>query len=91
MDEGVFIIVVLSILSATLICCLPIVLVFWAVTRKRRQKQDRGDEELRLRRIWDGLQRMEERLDNIETIISPARRERTRAASSGGSRHQDEY
>jgi hypothetical protein len=89
-DEGTFIIVVLSILSATLICCLPIVLVFWAVTRKKRHQRDRGDEELRLRRIWDGLQRMEERLDNIETIVAPGRRDRPRAAS-GGSRIPDEY
>ena len=89
MDGGVFIIVVLSILAATLICCLPIVLVFWAAMRKKRDKQDRGNEEVRLRRIWDGLQRMEDRLDNIETIVGTRqKRQRTSSTSSG---YQDDY
>jgi len=89
MDGGVFIIAVLSILAATLICCLPIVLVFLAVTRKRRRREARGDDELRLRRIWDGLQRMEERIDNIETIVGDQHRERSRRPA--GSSFSDEF
>jgi hypothetical protein len=89
MDGGVFIIVVLSILAATLICCLPIVLVFWAAMRKKRDGHQRGNEEARLRRVWDGLQRMEDRLENIETIIgSRRRRERTSSKATG---YPDEY
>ena len=89
MDEATFLIVVLSILSATLICCLPIVLVFWAVARKRKHRAEDSNDEARLRRIWDGLQRMEDRLDNIETIVGkPRRREH---ASSGKRGNPDEY
>jgi len=89
MDGGVFIIVVLSILAATLICCLPIVLVFWAVMRKRRHREENGNEEVRLRRIWDGLQRMEDRLENIETIVGTQRRRERASSTSRGS--SDEY
>jgi len=81
MDGGVFIVVVLSILAATLICCLPIVLVFWAAMRKKRNKEERGGEEVRLRRIWEGLQRMDDRLENIETIVG-SRRRRERESKS---------
>lgn len=89
MDGGVFIIVVLSILAATLICCLPIVLVFWAVMRKKRRGTENGNEEVRLRRIWDGLQRMEDRLENIETIVGTRRRRERSSSRSGPS--SEEY
>ena len=90
MDGGVFIIVVLSIISATLICCLPIVLAFMAATRKKRKHSENGDEEERLRRIWEGLQKMEARLENIETIVAPHRRGETRE-TSGSTRYTNDY
>ena len=90
MDGGVFIIVVLSIISATLICCLPIVLAFMAATRKRRKHTENGNEEERLRRIWEGLQKMEARLENIETIVAPRRRGDTRE-TSGSARSTNDY
>jgi len=90
MDGGTFIVVVLSILSATLICCLPIVLVFWAVARKRGGHKRNGDEEARLRDIWDGLQKMEQRLQNIETIVAPRRRDDSRE-TSGSTHYTNDY
>ena len=90
MDGGTFLIVVLSILATTLICCLPIVLIFWAVMRKKAGRARNGDEEARLRRIWDGLQKMEARLENIETIVAPRRRDKNRE-TSGSSRYTNDY
>ena len=90
MDGGIFIVVVLSILAATLICCLPIVLVFLAVMRKKAGRTRTGDEEARLRHIWDGLQKMEQRLENIETIVAPRRRDENRE-TSGSTRYTNDY
>ncbi len=90
MDSEVFVIVVLAIIAATLICCLPIVLAFMAATRKKRNRAESGDEEERLRRIWEGLQKMEARLDNIETIVGKGRRGGSRE-TSGSTRYTNDY
>lgn len=90
MDGGVFIIVILSILAATLICCLPIVLAFMAVSRKKRLRTESGNEEERLRHIWEGLQKMEARLENIETIVAPRRRGDTKERSDSA-RYTNDY
>lgn len=69
----IFIIVMISILALTLIVCLPIALVFWLVARKRTNRHMSGNEEDRLKQIWSGLRRMEERVENLETILATKR------------------
>ncbi|UCE02232.1 MAG: hypothetical protein JSW67_13415 [Candidatus Latescibacterota bacterium] len=81
MSDG-FVIALIGIIAMTTIICLPIILVFWLVARKRSDRQMSTNEEERLRRIWAGLQKMEERIDNLETILSarPRKDELERAA-----------
>lgn len=70
-----FVVVVMSILAATLIVCLPVVLFFWLILRKRSGSSNvSGQEEDKLRHIWAGLQRMEQRIENLETIFAGKRR-----------------
>lgn len=70
-----FVVVVMSILAATLIVCLPVVLFFWLILRKRSGSNNVSvQEEDKLRHIWAGLQRMEQRIENLETILAGKRR-----------------
>ncbi len=67
--------VILAVLSATLIVCLPVALFFWLVLRKRSDRSAVPDkEEDKLRKIWSGLQRMEQRIENLETILAGKRK-----------------
>ena len=74
MGGETFVIAMMSILAATLIVCLPVVLFFWLVLRKRSSRRVSGNEEDKLRHVWDGLQRMERRIENLEAILAPRRR-----------------
>ena len=74
MSGETFVLTMVSIVAVTLIVCLPVVLFFWLVLRKRRERGMSGNEEDKLRHIWNGLQRMEQRIENLETIIAGQRR-----------------
>lgn len=69
------VVVLMSIVAATFIVCLPVVLFFWLILRKRSGRKNVSDqEEDKLRHIWAGLQRMEQRIENLETILAGRRR-----------------
>lgn len=67
---------ILVVLACTIVTCLPIVLIIWLVSRKRGGHNMTSDEEERLRSLWSLLQRMEERVENLETILDARRRHR---------------
>jgi len=59
------------ILSITPIICvfaLPVIIVY-LVTRGKDSKKSNGQEEKLLRETWDNLNRMENRIENLETIL----------------------
>lgn len=68
------VVIMMSILAATLFVLLPVVLFFWLILRKRSDRGMSGKEEDKLRHIWNGLQRMEHRIENLETILAGQRR-----------------
>lgn len=74
MSLEVFIITLVSIISGTLIVCLPVVLVFWMIARRRDKRMLSGEEEQLLRETFEGLRKMEERINNLETILLESER-----------------
>ena len=74
MAQETFFIAMMSLFATTLIVCLPVVLFFWLVLRKRSNRSMSGNEEDKLHHIWSGLQRMERRIENLEAILTPQRR-----------------
>ncbi len=74
MVEESFAVAVLAIIATTIIACLPVVLFFWLILRKRPERGKSANDEEKLRHIWNGLQRMEQRIENLETIMAGQRR-----------------
>ena len=74
MAQETFFVVMMSIFATTLIVCLPVVLFFWLVLRRRSSRGMSRSEEDKLHHIWSGLQRMERRIENLEAILAPQRR-----------------
>lgn len=74
MSFEVFVIVLISIISGTLIICVPIVMLFWMIGKRRDRKMLSGQEERLLRDTYEGLQKMEERINNLETILLSSER-----------------
>lgn len=67
--------IIFSALSATFLACLPVALIIWLLVRKRSSRSAVSDsEEDRLRHIWNGMQRLEQRIENLETILAGKRR-----------------
>ena len=79
MDFYVFLIVLASITAGTLVICVPIVMVFWMIGKRRDNRMLSTKEEQLLRETFEGLRKMEERINNLETILRDAeRKERER-------------
>lgn len=79
MSFEIFVITLASIVSGTLIICVPIVMVFWMIAKRRDRRMLSGQEERLLRETFEGLRKMEERINNLETILLDSeRKERER-------------
>jgi phage shock protein B len=79
MSFEIFIITLASIIAGTLIICVPIVMVFWMVAKRRDNRMLNSQEERLLRETFEGLRKMEDRINNLETILLDAeRKERER-------------
>lgn len=79
MSFEIFVITLAAIIAGTLIICVPIVMVFWMVAKRRDNRMLNSQEERLLRETFEGLQKMEDRINNLETILLDAeRKERER-------------
>jgi phage shock protein B len=74
MSPEVFIIALAGIMAVTLIVCVPVVMIFWLVAKRRDNRMLSGQEERLLRDTFEGLRRMEERITNLETILMDSER-----------------
>lgn len=79
MDFYIFLIVLASITAGTLVICIPIIMVFWMIGKRRDNRMLSTKEEQLLRETFEGLRKMEERINNLETILLDSeRKERER-------------
>lgn len=69
MSLTVFIVTMTSIIALTTFLCLPVVMIFWPRIRRQDSQRLSAKEEKSLRETWDDLQRMEQRIENLETIL----------------------
>lgn len=75
----IFLIVITAILCGTAIILYPLVMVFRLIERRRQSRSLNRDEDEILRETWEALGRMEDRIENLETILlNRAERERER-------------
>ncbi len=69
MSFEIFVITLASIIAGTLIICVPIVMVFWMIARRKDRHMLSHKEEQLLRETFEGLRKMEDRINNLETIL----------------------
>lgn len=69
MSWQIFIIIMTAIVGGLTFLCLPIVMVFWSRVKRQDSRRLSDQEEKSLRETWDDLQRMEQRIENLETIL----------------------
>jgi phage shock protein B len=69
MSFEIFVITLASIIAGTLIICVPVVMVFWMIARRRDRRMLSHQEEQLLRETFEGLRKMEDRINNLETIL----------------------
>jgi phage shock protein B len=74
MSPEVVVVALAGIVAITLIVCVPVVMIFWLIARRRDNRMLSGQEERLLRDTFEGLRRMEERITNLETILMDSER-----------------
>lgn len=74
MSIQAFIITLTSIISGTLVVCLPVFMVFWMISKRRDRRMLNSQEDRILRETFEGLSKMEERISNLETILLDSER-----------------
>ena len=69
MPLNVFIICLVAIICGTSVIIFSVFMVFGAVRRKHDAKWSKSQDNEMIREIWEGLQKMEDRASNLETIL----------------------
>ena len=68
-------VVVLSFVSCT---ALALLFIYWRNSLGKKRSLNTEETEI-LEKLWDGIQKMDERMTNLETIILESKRERDRS------------
>jgi phage shock protein B len=74
MSPEIFVITLVAIIAGTLVVCVPIVMIFWLIAKRRDNRMLNGQEERLLRETFEGLRKMEDRITNLETILMESER-----------------
>ena len=69
MTGEIFTIIMVSIGCGTAIVIVFLAMLFGLIKNRRRQRTLTNDEGEVLEQVWDGLQKMEDRINNLETIM----------------------
>lgn len=69
MSFEIFSIIMVAIGCGTAIIIVSMAMLFSVIKNRRRQRTLTNDEGEVLEQVWDGLQKMEDRINNLETIM----------------------
>jgi phage shock protein B len=69
MQYEVFVLALVSIICGTIFLCLPVILLIQLIKRRKENRSLNDEESELLQELWDGIQKMDDRMTNLETIV----------------------
>jgi phage shock protein B len=69
MTYEVFVLALVGIICGTVFLCLPVILLIQLIKRRKENRSLNDEESELLQELWDGIQKMDDRMTNLETIV----------------------